>query len=120
MSEYYILDAANQVVPVETFDAYYEWLDRERAARGQEFPVATLQVARDLLGDRPDCVSTVFLGMDHAWGDGPPLVFETMLFTDDDRDQTLWRYSTWDRAVAGHAEVVVAARKALLRSVETP
>jgi hypothetical protein len=113
MSYYYILDADNEVVPVETWDEYWAWLDRERAARGQGTPVATLQVARELIGDRPDCVSTVFLGLDHNWGGGPPLVFETMLFTDDERDQSLWRYSTWDEAVAGHAEVVSAVGSAV-------
>lgn len=25
-------------------------------------------------------LSTVWLGIDHQWGDGPPLIFETMLF----------------------------------------
>jgi hypothetical protein len=25
-------------------------------------------------------VSTVFLGIDHSWGDGPPILFETMVF----------------------------------------
>ena len=25
-------------------------------------------------------VSTVFLGLDHSWGGGPPLLFETMVF----------------------------------------
>lgn len=36
-----------------------------------------------LLGLRPDYrVSTVFLGIDHNWGEGPPLLFETMVFRD--------------------------------------
>ncbi len=25
-------------------------------------------------------VSTVFLGLDHGWGEGPPILFETMIF----------------------------------------
>jgi hypothetical protein len=32
---------------------------------------------RTIYGER---LSTVFLGMDHSYGDGPPLIFETMLF----------------------------------------
>jgi len=32
---------------------------------------------KTLYGER---LSTVFLGLDHAWGGGPPLIFETMLF----------------------------------------
>jgi hypothetical protein len=110
MSLYYKLDDANRVVPLAEFEDYWAWLDRERAARKQGPPIATLQVAYDVIGDRPDCISTVFLGRDHSFGDGPPMVFETMLFTDDDRNDFTWRYSTWDEAVAGHRAVVEAVR----------
>lgn len=55
-------------------------------------------------------VSTVWLGLDHQYGDGPPLIFETMFFanpgendTDDDLTE---RYSTLDEARAGHAAMV--------------
>lgn len=60
-------------------------------------------VAQTMVGEAR--VSTVFLGLDHQWGDGPPLVFETMVFggpLDGEQD----RYSTWDEAAAGHAEMV--------------
>jgi hypothetical protein len=50
-------------------------------------------------------VSTVFLGIDHQFGDGPPLLFETMVFGGRLGDE-VWRYSTWDEAVAGHHEAV--------------
>ena len=110
MSYYYILDAENDLVPVQTWDEYWAWLDREREARGQQTPIATLQVARDVWGERPNCVSTVFLGLDHNWGDGPPAVFETMVFTNEADDSGQWRYSSWDEAVAGHGAVVSALR----------
>lgn len=48
-------------------------------------------------------VSTVFLGLDHAWGDGPPMLFETMVFGGSN-DEYCERYSTWDEAEAGHKE----------------
>jgi len=50
-------------------------------------------------------VSTVFLGIDHQFEDGPPLLFETMIFGGD-RDGDMWRYATWDEAEAGHDEAV--------------
>ena len=50
-------------------------------------------------------VSTIFLGLDHQWGDGPPLLFETRIFGGK-HDQDQWPYSTWDEAVAGHNKVV--------------
>ena len=55
-------------------------------------------------------VSTVFLGIDHNWSvDGPPLIFETMVFGGDfDRDQD--RYSTWEEAKQGHAVAVDLVR----------
>jgi hypothetical protein len=54
-------------------------------------------------------VSTVFLGLDHNWGDGPPLIFETMVFGGKfDQDQD--RYSTWDEAIAGHDEMVLRVK----------
>jgi hypothetical protein len=50
-------------------------------------------------------VSTIFLGNNHRYfGDGPPILFETMAFKDGWRNQI--RYATWDDAVKGHDEMV--------------
>lgn len=46
-------------------------------------------------------VSTVFLGLDHNFGEGKPLLFETMIFTGE-HDGYQERYSTWEEAVEGH------------------
>lgn len=46
-------------------------------------------------------VSTVFLGIDHNWGDGPPLIFETMVFGGP-MDENQVRYSTYEEALRGH------------------
>lgn len=52
-------------------------------------------------------VSTVWLGLDHSYGDGPPLLFETMVFGESDwSDQDCKRYSTEAEARTGHAETV--------------
>lgn len=53
-------------------------------------------------------VSTVFLGLDHNWGPGPPLLFETMIFGGP-HDEYQDRYATWDEADAGHAKAVAFA-----------
>lgn len=50
-------------------------------------------------------VSTVFLGLDHQFGEGPPLLFETMVFGGP-LDEEQRRYTTWAEAEAGHAEMV--------------
>lgn len=54
-------------------------------------------------------VSTVFLGLDHSFGKGEPLLFETMIFGGKN-DQYQKRYSTWDEAEIGHE---VACKSAL-------
>jgi hypothetical protein len=54
-------------------------------------------------------VSTVFLSLNHSFANGPPLVFETMVFggpLDGQQD----RYSTRADALAGHARMVELVR----------
>jgi len=60
-------------------------------------------VAQDRVGRY--LVSTVFLGMDHNWGEGPPLFFETMVFTNTEGNDC-WRFSTWEQAEEWHHAVV--------------
>lgn len=55
-------------------------------------------------------VSTAFLSFDHQYGDGPPLLFETMIFGGE-RDEDMWRYTTWEEAEAGHGRVVAELLK---------
>ncbi len=54
-------------------------------------------------------ISTVFLGLNNQFGNGPPLLFETMIFGGP-HDQWQDRYSTWDEAAAGHERVAQAIR----------
>jgi len=62
-------------------------------------------------------ISTVLLGMDHNWsGEGPPIIFETMVFYPMGEDGRLGpdlyceRYATQAEAREGHAKVVAALR----------
>jgi len=50
-------------------------------------------------------ISTVFLGIDHAFMGGPPILFETMIFGGE-HDQYQRRYSTWEEAEQGHQETI--------------
>lgn len=63
-------------------------------------------------------VSTVFLGIDHSYGDGEPLLFETMVFGGD-HDGFCDRYSTKKEAVKGHKRVVkiVFGRNVLIEKI---
>lgn len=72
------------------------------------FETAERRVAEDnIAGVR---VSTVFLGLDHAFGGDTPLLFETMVFGGA-RDQDQLRYSTWEQAEAGHKAMVERIKK---------
>jgi hypothetical protein len=50
-------------------------------------------------------ISTVFLGLDHRFGPGEPLLFETMIFDDRWHDYQD-RYCTYQQALAGHRRAV--------------
>lgn len=85
------------------------------------FEKADRAVGRTTLG--PFEVKTSFLGIDYNFHDeGPPLIFETMIFTADLSGKKhggnvpmkghmesffgyMRRYSTWDQAMKGHLEV---------------
>lgn len=55
-------------------------------------------------------VSTVWLGLDHGFGSGHkqaaifdrPIIFETMIFGLDHKNEPQWRYSTEEEARAHH------------------
>lgn len=50
-------------------------------------------------------VSTVFLGIDHNWGGGNPILFETMIFGGE-HNEYQERYETWEEAEAGHQRAI--------------
>lgn len=66
-------------------------------------------------------VSTVFLGLDHGWGQGPPVLWETMIFCGEPGDErplsqsehplhlSSWRYTSKHDALVGHARAVELA-----------
>lgn len=75
---------------------------------GKWFETADRTVKKTEVGDAE--VSTVFLGLDHNFGRGEPLLFETMVFGGEhDGDQD--RYSTWEEAEKGHEKMVKSLTK---------
>lgn len=67
-------------------------------------------------------VSTVWLGLDHRYGDGPPLIFETMVFMKPRElgveGNIQWRYSTLEEALAGHAEALRKTKENILNVMD--
>ena len=87
-----------------------EWTRRFAQTESLEYRVVQLDEFDDVR------VSTVWLGIDHSHGEGPPLIFETMIFGGP-HDGYQARYSTEAEARAGHA---VAVRRSQIRAVRTP
>src|SRR5262245_25131897 len=118
----YILDEHRRVIREHDLITWAMWLE-----------TADRLVRRDADEAAGWVVSTVFLGLDHQWGEGPPLVFETMVFAPgryhrnrpiegsvetSDALRKQWdgaggRYSTWEEAEEGHRRIVERLRRDL-------
>jgi hypothetical protein len=60
-------------------------------------------------------VSTIWLGLDHNFtGEGPPIIFETMVFTPDG-EEGQYRYPNLESARLGHKAIVWAIRRYKLK-----
>jgi hypothetical protein len=85
------------------------YLPRIDAIWAEWFERAERRIALDEVAGA--VISTVFLGVNHQWGDGPPLVFETLV-SGGQLDGEMDRYSTWDEAAAGHVAMCVKVKLA--------
>ena len=97
MTGYWILDDDKKPKRVPTVE---EW--------GRFFETANRIVKQETIGEVR--VSTVFLGIDHQHGDGPPVLFETMIFGGS-HDGYQERCSTWQQAEDMHAKACAMLRK---------
>lgn len=97
MSDHYILDG-HKPVPCDlmTWARWFENTENRRVA-GESVDGAL--------------VSTVFLGIDHAFGYGPPQLFETMILGGP-HDGYQERCATWEQAEAMHRRALDVARSA--------
>ncbi len=90
MTTKYILEGKSPK-PVDDILEWGKWF--ETADRYVEFTKMWLDVK----------VSTVFLGLDHSFDRGAPILFETMIFGGK-QDQYQERYHTWEEAEVGHRQ----------------
>ena len=99
MSRWYILDNNNKPIPASITEAG-DWLEEGSDRR---------TVKRDEIGDI--LVSTVFLGLDHAWTPGgKPVLWETMIFGGE-HDQYQERYTSHKDALEGHEKALTLITK---------
>jgi len=91
--------------------------EEDLLAWAQWFETANRQVVETWIP--PDIrVSTVFLALDYQRDEGPPLLFETMVFGGA-CDQEQVRYSTWHEAEHGHEAMVLRVHEAERESGES-
>lgn len=79
-----------------------------RASRPDYYRVGQDQL---LGGLGPVEVSTVWMGLNHAFRSDRLEIFETMLFSDGELDGSTWRYATLRQAEIGHRRVVRCIRQ---------
>ena len=100
---YYMLDKndnVTQTTDIAIWGNYFEKQDRK---------IADTELENGRL-------STVFLGLDHAFDGGPPKIFESMFFGGP-LDGEMRRYSTKDEALDGHAEMLLEYKEAMMQDV---
>lgn len=95
MDMYYILDKNKKTILVHDFEEWCKLFKYEDDSR---------RVGDTQIGDTR--ISTVFLGIDHSHFMGRPLLFETMIFSNNEDNGYQERYSTWEEAIEGHNKTV--------------
>lgn len=71
---------------------------------GQMENIGSRRVAETAIGQAR--VSTVFLGLDHSFGEGPLQLFETMAFgLPVEREEQMERCATWEQAEKQHEKM---------------
>jgi len=94
---HWILDADLREVPCNNLWAWAYWFEKHHKDR---------IVAQEYVGEH--WISTVFLGLDHNYAmEGPPLLYETMVFYATGEDDLVKRYATWTEAEKGHRQTVL-------------
>lgn len=96
--DFYILREGGVAEPAPSLIEWAEWAATH-----------STQIAEDWEGRV--VVSTVFLGLNHRhFGDGPPILWETMIFGGR-HNEWQQRYSSQADAVAGHARALAMVRE---------
>ena len=97
MSDKYILDG-HETIPCDNLMKWAKWF--EKADRH----IAKTKISNVIT------ISTIFLGLDHSFGEGEPILFETVVFGGK-FDGEMERYSTWEQAKEGHKKIVKKVKK---------
>ena len=99
MSGQYILDEKGNPIEEPDILKWGEWFEKIEHRR-----VAVYITPSDVI------ISTVFLGLDHSFGEGAPVLWETMIFGGP-HDQYQDRYTSLAAAIEGHDQAVALAKE---------
>jgi len=101
---YYILDANKNIVAATDLKKWSEWFENS--------PDRLLKQEYIKDGDQEYFVSTVFLGIDHSYVGGTPILFETMVFESGSMSELyMQQYTAYDDAMRGHGAIMSVLRE---------
>ena len=96
---WYILDNNHKPVPADVLVAA-QWIEDNQKRR---------IVKQEYIDDIH--ISTVFLGLDHAYGGGKPVLWETMIFGGENDQAYQERYASYEQAIEGHQKAINFIKK---------
>ena len=97
MSKFYILSDDGVLLPVSSVIEWARWFEtHDRRIAYDKLPTC--------------CISTIFLGLDHGWGEGPPVLWETLVIGGRHDGEQL-RYTSEKEALECHRLLVERCRK---------
>lgn len=91
---WYTLDENNKPVKATSIMEAADWMENNLERK---------VVKQEHIGDI--FISTVFLGLDHAWNSDVPVLWETMIFGGE-HDQYQERYTSYEDALEGHKKAL--------------
>jgi len=109
VTDKYILDANGEPLAVEDVHVWGTWFEQARKDRR-----LVIAQDKDESGATTVMVSTVFLALDHSFGHGPPVLWETLVLggvLDGEMD----RYCSRDDALRGHQAMCARVRETMPR-----
>jgi hypothetical protein len=100
MGLWYILDNNHKLVTSTGIESS-KWMEENPKRKTVGY-----DELKDINGDDVR-VSTVFLGLDHAWnGSKPPILWETMIFGGKNDQAYQERYASYEDALEGHQKAI--------------
>lgn len=106
---------ARKKSPLDIKEMFYRLDKKEIVECGFEDAMLSYSICKT--GFKDILVSTVFLGINHNFGQGKPILFETMIFGGS-LDGKQWRHTEYDEAEEFHKTAVQMAIEADAKSFQ--